>query len=264
MVIKKEIEKYIHKQDKIIVAVSGGPDSMLLLNCLNLLKEEYQLQLIIAHVNHQTRKECEEEASYIEEYCLKNNLQFCSMKITSYQKGRFTESEAREKRMAYFAELTQKYQANYVMTAHHSSDEMETILMKIIRGSTLDSIIGIKDITVIDKVKYIRPILKFSKEEILEELKKENIKYYQDESNFSNDHLRNRIRNQVIPILKKEDPKIHLKFQKFSQELSDTFDYINRELIKVENQILQNGETNLQEFRKLDPFLQNEYIKRHN
>ena len=171
----------INKNDKIIVATSGGPDSMYLLNELIKEKEEKSLSLIVAHVNHKTRKECNEEEKFVKEFCLKNNIKCEVYKINQYQKGHFSEEEAREIRIEFFKSLILKYHYDYVVTAHHADDLIETILMKIIRGSTLDSIVGIKSIQKIKGIIFKRPLLNLSKEEIL---KKIDISYKIDYTNY--------------------------------------------------------------------------------
>ena len=252
----------INKNDKIIVATSGGPDSMYLLNELLKEKEEKSLSLIVAHVNHGTRKECDEEEKFVKEFCLKNNIKCEVYKIDKYQKGHFTEEEAREIRICFFTSLINKYHYDYVVTAHHADDLIETILMKIIRGSTLDSIVGIKSIQKINGIIFKRPLLKISKEEILGKLKKENISYKIDYTNYEENHLRNRIRKNIVPVLKEENENVLERFLKFSNELEEVIIYLNEELDLIDRKICRDGFICLDEFNNLSNFLKKEYLKR--
>ena len=252
----------INKNDKIIVATSGGPDSMYLLNELIKEKEEKSLSLIVAHVNHMTRKECDEEEEFVKEFCSKNNIICEVYKIDKYSKGHFTEEEAREIRIEFFKSLILKYHYDYVVTAHHADDLIETILMKIIRGSTLDSIVGIKSIQKINGIIFKRPLLEISKEEILEKLKNKNISYKIDYTNYEENHLRNRIRKNIVPVLKEENENVLEKFLKFSKELEELIKYLNEELDLIDKKICSDGFISLNEFNNLSDFLKKEYLKR--
>ncbi len=249
----------INKNDKIVVATSGGPDSMYLLNELIKEKEEKSLSLIVAHVNHETRKECDEEEKFVKEFCLKNNIKCEVYKINKYSKGHFTEEEARQIRIEFFKSLILKYHYDYVVTAHHADDLIETILMKIIRGSTLDSIVGIKSIQKIKGIIFKRPLLNLSKEEIL---KKIDIPYKIDYTNYEENHLRNRIRKNVVPLLKEEVNNVDKKFFKFSKELNDLVEYLNNELDIIDKELKKDEFIDLEKFNNLDEYLKKEYLKR--
>ena len=249
----------INKNAKIVVAVSGGPDSMYLLNELIKEKEEKSLSLIVAHVNHKTRKECDEEEKFVKEFCLKNNIKCEVYKISKYQKGHFSEEEAREIRIEFFKSLILKYHYDYVVTAHHADDLIETILMKIIRGSTLDSIVGIKSIQKIKGIIFKRPLLNLSKEEIL---KKIDIPYKIDYTNYEENHLRNRIRKNIVPLLKEEVNNVDKKFFKFSKELNDLVEYLNNELDIIDKELKKDEFIDLEKFNNLDEYLKREYLKR--
>lgn len=120
--------------DAIVVGVSGGPDSMALLHILSRLKKALDLQLIVAHVNHNTGRVGQtSEQKFVADYCKKNGFVFETMIITEYGDDNF-HNEARSIRYNYFSKLAQKYDAKYIFTAHHADDLIETILMRIVRG----------------------------------------------------------------------------------------------------------------------------------
>ena len=131
----KYLDKLIKNDDKVVVATSGGPDSMALLHLVMQVRKQKNMQIICAHVNHNTgRIGQQEEQEYVKNYCEKNNLIFETMKIENYSDDNF-ENEARNKRYEYFNKLIKKYNASYLFTAHHGDDLIETILMRIVRGS---------------------------------------------------------------------------------------------------------------------------------
>ena len=146
----KFLNSKISADDTIIVACSGGPDSMCLLN----LTKSICKNIICAHVNHNVRKESILEYEYVKNFCSLNNIIFEGLNIT-FDNERNFESNARKKRYDFFNELMEKYNAKYILTAHHGDDLIETILMRITRGSKLAGYIGIKK----ENNHYLRPLL---------------------------------------------------------------------------------------------------------
>lgn len=247
------LEENITDNSKVIIACSGGPDSMCLLNLLFKLKENKNLELIVAHVNHKIRSVSDDEAKMVEEYAKKNNVTF-ELQELDYQNTKFSEDDAHRKRYKFFKSLIKKYKANYLVTAHHGDDLIETILMRIARGSNLNGYIGIKRVTQNEDYVTLRPLLSTTKEEIIKYNESENIPYVIDESNDSLKYTRNRYRKNILPFLKNEDEYIHLKYLKFSEELEEYDNFVNnyikeKEFI-VDNQIVINKITNESEFIK--------------
>lgn len=245
--MKRELEflnNNIQDNTSVVIACSGGPDSMCLLSLVNNLSTTKNITVICAHVNHKLRKESEEEAQMVERYCKENNIIFESMEITDYLNGEFSEEDARIRRYNFFDQVINKYQAAYLLTAHHGDDLIETVLMRLTRGSNLSGYIGIKQINTNDSYKILRPLLTTTKEAILKYNQENNIPYAIDSSNDNLKYTRNRYRNVVLPFLKNEDANVHLKYLKFSEELIayDNFisDYIASKNIIVDNSILIN------------------------
>ena len=219
------LENLLKKDDCIIVATSGGPDSMCLLHLLCELKDKLSLKLIVAHVNHKLRSESEEEAAFVREVCLENNLIYEYMEILEYNDDNL-ENDARIKRYEFFDKLVGIYHAKYLMTAHHGDDLMETILMRLTRGSSLKGYSGFRKELKEENYTIVRPLITETKKDIEEYMDDHHYKYYIDQSNFSEKYTRNRYRMHVLPFLKNEDPKVHHKFLKFSEELMEANTFI--------------------------------------
>ena len=247
------LEENITDNSKVIIACSGGPDSMCLLNLLIKLKEKKNLELIVAHVNHKLRSVSDNEAKMVEDYAKKNKVTF-ELQELDYQNAKFSEDDAHRKRYKFFKSLIKKYKANYLVTAHHGDDLIETILMRIARGSNLNGYIGIKRVTQNEDYVTLRPLLSTTKDEIIKYNESENIPYVIDESNDSLKYTRNRYRKNVLPFLKNEDEYIHLKYLKFSEELEEYDNFVNNYIKEkdfiVDNQIVINKITNESEFIK--------------
>lgn len=196
--------------DKIVVAVSGGPDSMCLLNVLNDIKSLFKLEynisysLIVAHVNHGIRKESESEKEYVESFCKKLNIQFFYLKedvINLAKENKLsTEACGRKVRYDFFYQVMKENNATKIAVAHNKNDDVETILLNLIRGC------GIKGLTGMDFIhdNIIRPLLTIEKKQILEYNEYEKLNPCFDKTNDENIYLRNKIRNKLIPLLNKE------------------------------------------------------------
>ena len=236
--IKEKVEKTILKYDliengdKIMLGVSGGPDSMCMLNILkdlqntNLKKLNYEI--IVAHVNHMIREEAIEDEKYVEDYCKKNNIEFYSKsidipKIVNTKK--IGEEEAgRIARYEFFDELLEKTKANKIAIAHNKNDRVETVLMNELRGSGLSGLKGIEP----RRGKYIRPLIEIEREEIEKYCEENKLEPRIDKTNFENIHTRNKLRNCLIPYIKKEfNPNIIETINRLSEIVTEQEKYID-------------------------------------
>ena len=246
-------------EDVVVVGVSGGPDSMALLYILNEFKKKIGFRIICAHVNHNKRKESKKKKIDLENYCKSNDIIFEYKKIESWGDDNF-HNEARSVRYNFFEELVNKYEAKYLMTAHQGDDLIETILMRIVRGSTLKGYSGFSRIVDKDNYQIIRPLITVTKDEINEFNKKNNIKYAIDSSNNEDHYTRNRYRHVVLPFLKKEEKNVHKKFLKFSETLLENSNYIDNEARKVFNKVFQDGSLFIDKFIQLENVIQTKII----
>lgn len=244
------LDDIIFDNNPVVVGVSSGPDSMCLLNLL----EQKTNKLVVCHINHNVRKESTTEEEYLKDYCQKHNLIFESMKITEYKETNF-ENEARKKRYNFYEKILFKYHSTKLFLAHHGDDQIETILMKIVRGSNLEGYAGIKEISKVKNYQIIRPLLKVTKEDIINYNKSHNITYFIDSSNTNTDYTRNRYRQKILPLLKEEDKDVHKKFLKYSNTLLEYDNYIKSLVKKNITSIYKDNIIYIDELLKLDDFL---------
>ena len=262
------INKYnmIQSGDGIVIGVSGGPDSMTLLNILNNLKEKLNIKLYVAHINHSIRKEADEETEYVKDFCKKIDVEFFAKKVKVEEIAKElkigTEEAGRNIRYEFFEEVAHTVGANKIATAHNLNDNAETVLMNIIRGT---SVSGLKGIDKVRDGKYIRPIIECSRAEIEDYCKEKNLNPRYDKSNNENIYTRNKIRNLLIPFLQKEfNPNIVEGINRLSQIAIEEEQFINKVVeneyeklqIAVDNTIILN----LKEFNKLDYVIKSKLI----
>ncbi len=243
----------INKSDVLIVAVSYGPDSMALLDIIG--KSYPNNKIVCAHVHHNHRKESDDESKKLKEFCEKRNFIFEFMKIKSYKNNKFTEEEARYKRYEFFETLINKYNSKFLFTAHHGDDLIETILMRITRGSTLRGYCGITLISNRENYNLIRPLLFVTKDDLLKYCKENGIDYAVDKSNDDDKYTRNRFRKYILPYFKQENPSVHRQFLKFSTELSEYNNYFNKLVDDLYPTIVSKNVINIDELMKQDTLI---------
>ncbi|MDD3340666.1 MAG: tRNA lysidine(34) synthetase TilS [Bacilli bacterium] len=256
-----EVQKFLQeklplqKGDSIVVAVSGGPDSMCLLYLTSLLQEKLGIHVICAHVNHSMRKESEEEKVFVESFCKKHNIIFEYMKIEEYGEENF-HKQARQKRYVYFEKIIKKYKARYLFTAHHGDDLMETILMRIVRGSSLKGYSGFSKITNRDFYQIVRPFIEITKKDILKYNEENHIDYALDASNLKDVYTRNRFRKYVVTPLKTEKENVHEQFYRYSKTLLEYETYIEKEVEAKVEKICINSILDIKKYLQEEPLLQ--------
>lgn len=230
--ILQTIKKYnlIESGDSIVIGVSGGPDSICLLHILNEIKNELNFKIYVAHVNHMIRKEADEETEYVKEFCEKLGVECFIKKIDVIKQAeelkKGTEETGRNARYEFFNEILKITSSNKIATAHNNNDKVETIIMNILRGS---SISGLKGIEPIRDNKYVRPLIEISREEIEKYCIDHNLNPKIDKSNNENIYTRNKVRNIVIPYIKKEfNPNIIKTINRLSEVATEENEYLNK------------------------------------
>lgn len=252
----KEIEKkvldtikkfnMISSGDKVVIGVSGGPDSITLLNILNKFKEYLNINIFVAHINHKIRVEADEETEYVHNFC--NNIDVeCYIKEAKVEEEAKrlkigTEEAGRNIRYEFFEEVAKKVGANKIATAHNSNDNAETVLMNIIRGS---SVSGLKGIEEVRDGKFIRPLIECERSMIENYCNELNLNPRYDKSNKENIYTRNKIRNLLIPYLQKEfNPNIVEGINRLSTLASEEEQFINKIVEKEYKNLLLNVDSN--------------------
>ena len=189
---------YFNRHKKILVAVSGGADSMSLLHFLYNHQKDLDIQLGIAHVNHKQRQESEHEEAYLRHWAEEHKVPFHYSAFS----GKFSENAARTFRYEFFKQVMKDYDYSALVTAHHADDQAETIFMRLLRGSRLRHLTGISAIRPFGTGQIIRPFLHLTKAQLPVTF------HFEDRSNTSLAYLRNRIRLSYLPTLSQENPKI--------------------------------------------------------
>lgn len=242
----KTINEYnlIRPEDSIIIAVSGGPDSVALLKILHSinLSKDLRLRLFVAHLNHQLRgMSSEEDAQFVQN--LAKNLSLPVIlrsrnikEIADQTKGSIEEI-ARRERYKFFMELSLEYNASLVAVGHNANDNVETMLHRIIRGTGILGLGGIpvkRPLTKNSEVQLIRPLLFTWRQEIIEYLEEEGLNYRTDISNYETIYLRNKIRLELIPLLENQyNPNIKNTLIQLSQILNTNNEYVSLEAKKI-------------------------------
>ena len=200
---------YFNQHKKILVAVSGGADSMSLLHFLYNHQKDLDIQLGIAHVNHKQRQESEHEEAYLRHWAEEHKVPFHYSTFS----GKFSENAARTFRYEFFKRVMKDYDYSALVTAHHADDQAETIFMRLLRGSRLRHLTGISAIRPFGTGQIIRPFLHLTKDQLPVTF------HFEDRSNTSLAYFRNRIRLTYLPTLSQENPKFKEHLCLLSEEI---------------------------------------------
>ncbi len=258
--------KLIEKNERILISLSGGTDSVLALHFFYKYKKKYKIDIAAIHFNHQLRgEESDEDEKFCNEICKNLNVPFYSFRLNVYEYAKKNkqslEEAARELRYKSLDDFTKKYKFDKIITAHNLTDNTETILLNLFSGTGLSGFSGIP----IKRKNIIRPLLCLTKIEILNYLHKYNLNYRIDSSNLKNDFKRNIIRNEILPIIREKlNPQIDSAIFRSSKiiENLNTFieSYINK-LIDKYIRISKNGIFIKFEIKKIDDVVFGEILK---
>lgn len=244
--VKEYIKEYglIEQGERILIAFSGGLDSLSLLLLLHDLRHEYNLELGACHVNHMLReKAADEDEAFCREICRKTDIPFYSRRtdVGTYarEKGMSLEAAGREVRYAFFKETMVNHKYHKCATAHHLNDQVETILLNLMRGCGLNGLTGMAP----ERGEYIKPLLFLKKEELAEYVSISGLEPREDESNRENIYQRNKVRNELIPYIT-ENFNSHFPetLSRMSLILSSDEDYIESKVLEAEKEYLIYGD----------------------
>ncbi|AWM75770.1 tRNA lysidine(34) synthetase TilS [Lactobacillus kullabergensis] len=205
----------------LVVAVSGGPDSLALLDLLYQIKRRYHFKLISAHLDHQLRPDSLEEEKVISAYCVNKGIQSVDgIWLQNLHPATGIEAAARKYRYNFLVKVMQQYQGDYLLTAHHMDDLLENILLKFIRSGNPNEMNSLRAVGKVQGMTLLRPLLSEKKEDLLLYDQKRQISYVIDKTNNEDDTLRNKLRHHVIPLLKKENKQVGQNALRFSEQVS--------------------------------------------
>jgi tRNA(Ile)-lysidine synthase len=216
-----EKNKLISKKDNILLGVSGGPDSMLMLHYFDKVG---RYDFVVFHLNHGIRKEADYDEKIVRDYCEKNSIEFISAKVDipliAKKTGDNLENVARKKRYYLFLKYSKKYGCMLVATAHNLDEHIETIILNLLRGTSIKGLCGIPvKRKISDKIYVVRPILCLKKDEIIKYLKENKLRYAIDKTNYDTSYTRNWIRHKLIPMIEKKQPNFGEHLIKMSLEI---------------------------------------------
>lgn len=234
----------VKKGDKVVVAVSGGPDSMCLLDSLYKIKDELSFSIVVAHVNHGIRKESDDEKKYVEDFCKKRDISFHYLKVNvpelSKKEKMSEETYGRKVRYEFFETVRKEENADCIAVAHNLNDNVETVLLNLIRGS------GLKGLTGMD-FRYnniIRPLLTIEKKDIVMYNNILELNPCIDKTNEEEIYLRNKVRLKLIPYLQEINPNFITNINRMRNILKQDNDFIEEYVDNIFNKIIIKDDDN--------------------
>jgi tRNA(Ile)-lysidine synthase len=242
----------LKKNDKIVLAVSGGPDSVCLLDIFSKLKKKYSLKLIIAHVNYGLRgKDSERDEKFVRKLAEKYGLEIFVLRPYAAP----SENNLRDLRYAFFEKIRKENHFDFIAVAHNRDDQVETHLARVIRGAGLAGLAAMKH----KNGKIIRPLLSISRPEILEYLADRNLTYRTDRTNLESKYTRNKIRNRLIPYLEKNfNPNIRQTIFDSIVSISEDYDLLAKITAK---ESAKSRELKITALLKLHPAVQKRVLR---
>lgn len=257
----------IKPKDKIIIGLSGGPDSIALLYSFLGLKKTHKLKLACAHLNHGLRKEADREESFVKNLCCRLGVQFIAEKrnVANFA-GDSLEQAARNLRFDFFLKISNQLKIKKIALAHHKDDLAETVLMRIIRGTGLSGLKAILPKSKFKNLILIRPFIDLRKQEILNWLKSEKIDFCLDKSNKDKKFLRNKIRIDLLPELEAINQTVVDRLSDLALTAGFDYSFIYDFSFKCFNRLKKQGPGksfcfSLEDLRKQHPAVRNIIIR---
>lgn len=258
----------LEKGQSVMAGVSGGPDSVCLLHLLLQLREEWQINISVAHLDHMFRgKESEEDARFVKELCRKWDLPFYHEKLDVPEYIRKTgfspEDAARRMRYAFFERAKRELKADKVALGHNLNDHVETVLMNLLRGTGPEGLVGIEPV----RGFYIRPLIGISRKQIQAYLQSQKLDFRIDKSNLSMEYFRNSLRLELIPLIEqKYCSHLSLSIQRLSDIVREDVSFLNKQAQKAMNLCVKlhpkKAQINIEEFLRLDEAIKRRVLRK--
>jgi tRNA(Ile)-lysidine synthase len=268
---RKQLENLIQQPENrtYLLAVSGGADSMVLASLFRDLRDQKQYpgySFQIAHINYKLRGEDSDlDQKVVQDFCEKNHIKFHLYEVSEKDKKPENSIQlwARELRYAFFKEIQKKEKLEFLVTAHHLNDQLETFIINLSKAAGINGLSGIPA----SDNNILRPLLQFSKQEIYEYAEDNIIEFREDLSNKKSDYLRNKIRNEIVPKLQETNDHFLENFQKSNSYLNQTKDFVQKQILEIENKLsIFNQEHKILSKEKLDQesdFVKFEILKKY-
>ena len=257
-------KKLINQFDNLILSISGGIDSMVMLDYFLGLKKEYNLTLHIAHIDHKKRASSHSDAMFVKRIADENQIPFYLYELEDKNYDNFHDY-AHEQRYDFLVNIAKQVHAQKIVLAHHLDDLAETVIMRLTRGSSFEGYFGILEKNEYKGVTIIRPLLNIDKQTIRTYQVKHHIEYQEDHSNNEDDYTRNRFRHHLMPLLEQENPKYLEKIKQFSNYQMMAYEMIDY----YANQFIENLDLkediiqiNIPQFKNLFEIIQIDVIKK--
>jgi tRNA(Ile)-lysidine synthetase-like protein len=262
--LNSNIEKFLKKNQKIVVGVSGGQDSCVLLDLL--LKSDLNLKIHVCHFNHMVREDSSDsDEGFVRNICIKSSIPFFTKKFDILRAARLlklgVEVTGRSYRRKFFEEIAHKTSSSFILLGHHNNDQIETFLMRLIRGSSPK---GLSSMSILDGI-YLRPLLDVPKTEIEEYSRVNNISWVEDKTNSDETYTRNNIRKNLVPFFFKLNPNFDQTLKTNLHHISEQNTFIDNHIRSLEKKLLFYIDDNdfilpLKKFNKLSIFEKRELL----
>ncbi|MEA3489543.1 MAG: tRNA lysidine(34) synthetase TilS [Candidatus Omnitrophota bacterium] len=232
--VKDTIKHYdmLHEGDRVLAAVSGGADSVCMLKVLLDLRAWLETEIIVANVDHCLRgKESEADSMFVKKMSKRLGLKFVHKKVnvrSGSGKGKSIEERSRERRYEFLKVSARRNGCNVIATGHTMDDQAETVLMRIVHGSSLAGVSGIYPVRHEGSLRIVRPLIRVGRGDILDFLQRTELKHVEDSSNLDVKFLRNSVRHEILPFLEKYNPKLKRTLANFSDTIREDLAFINR------------------------------------
>lgn len=267
-VVRTTIRRYdmLRRGDRVLIALSGGADSVFLVRALVYLGREYDLDLAVAHLEHGIRgKDSLNDLVFCRGLAKRYGLPFvCKRMKVRKRKGHSLEETARDRRYVFFEEIARQRDISRIATAHTADDQAETVLMRVIKGTSLKGMTGIPPVRSAGRFSYIRPLIAVEKKEVIASLRRQKIGYRIDRTNADNAILRNAVRNRILPYLMRYNARLKRSLANLAETLREDRLYIEGEKRRIVASITKessSGAVPIDLLRREPAALQKEIIR---